>query len=170
MCYGERHARHRGAKMTGAEHPSDQSADGIRPEDDSQVSDSAGKRTSLWTATGSSQQAGCVQSVSGRTIESRSLECAGAAAELRARGYLRGYTILKDWLQPQRESACTVAVRRFETPPGKQAQVDWGHLGTIEMDGRLRTLNGFAFTLGYSRTMMAEAGVGPEVGHVAKDA
>jgi len=30
--------------------------------------------------------------------------------ELRARGYLGGYTILKDWLQPQRESACTVAV------------------------------------------------------------
>ena len=68
--------------------------------------------------------------------------------ELRARGYLGGYTILKDWLQPQRESACTVAVRRFETPPGKQAQVDWGHLGTIEIDGRQRALNGFAFTLG----------------------
>ena len=31
--------------------------------------------------------------------------------ELRARGYPGGYTILKDWLQPQRESARTVAVR-----------------------------------------------------------
>ncbi len=41
--------------------------------------------------------------------------------ELRARGYHGGYTILKDWLQPQRESAQSVAVRRFETPPGKQA-------------------------------------------------
>jgi len=30
----------------------------------------------------------------------------------------------------------------FETPPGKQAQVDWGHLGTIEMDGQQRALNG----------------------------
>ena len=29
-----------------------------------------------------------------------------------------------------------MAVRRFETPPGKQAQVDWGHLGTLEMDGQ----------------------------------
>jgi len=28
--------------------------------------------------------------------------------ELRARGYPGGYTILKDWLQPQRESARTV--------------------------------------------------------------
>ena len=49
--------------------------------------------------------------------------------ELRERNYTGGYTILKDWLKPQRESAQVVAVRRFETPPGKQAQVDWGHLG-----------------------------------------
>jgi transposase len=39
--------------------------------------------------------------------------------ELRQRGYTGGYTILKDWLQPQREAAGAVAVRRFETPPGR---------------------------------------------------
>jgi len=88
--------------------------------------------------------------------------------ELRARGYPGGYTILKDWLQPQRESARTVAVRRFETPPGKQAQVDWGHLGTIEMDGQQRTLNGFTFTLGYSRAMMAEAALDQKLGTLLK--
>jgi len=49
--------------------------------------------------------------------------------ELRERGYGGGYTILTDWLRPQRESARVVAVRRFETPIGHQAQVDWGHLG-----------------------------------------
>jgi transposase len=48
--------------------------------------------------------------------------------ELRRRGYGGGYTILKDWLHPQRVAAGAAAVRRFETPPGKQAQVDWGHL------------------------------------------
>ncbi|MFY9724280.1 MAG: hypothetical protein WB579_16055 [Bryobacteraceae bacterium] len=63
--------------------------------------------------------------------------------ELRVRGYGGGYTILKDWLHPQRASAQTVAVRRFETPPGKQAQVDWGHLGSIEIGGQQRRLNGF---------------------------
>lgn len=88
--------------------------------------------------------------------------------ELRVRGYRGGYTILKDWLQPQRESARTVAVRRFETPPGKQAQVDWGHLGTIEMDGRQRALNGFTFTLGYSRAMMAEAALDQKLGTLLK--
>ena len=71
--------------------------------------------------------------------------------ELRPRGYGGGYTILKDWLQPQRESARVVAVRRFETPPGKQAQVDWGHLGTLAGDSGEAKLWGFTFTLGYSR-------------------
>ena len=47
-------------------------------------------------------------------------------AELKARGYSGGYTILKDYLRPLRREASTVAVRRFETPPGQQAQLDWG--------------------------------------------
>jgi transposase len=45
----------------------------------------------------------------------------------------RGYTILKDWLHPQRAAASAAAVRRFETPPGKQSQVDWGHLGYLDI-------------------------------------
>jgi transposase len=77
--------------------------------------------------------------------------------ELRAQGYTGGYTTVKDYLQPQREAARTVAVRRFETPPGHQAQVDWGDLGTlVEADGRQRSLSGFVFTLGHSRAMFAE--------------
>jgi transposase len=88
--------------------------------------------------------------------------------EVRARGFEGGYTILKDWLQPQRASAAAVAVRRFETPPGKQAQVDWAHLGSIDMDGQERRLNGFTFTLGYSRTMMAEAALDQKLATLLK--
>ena len=77
--------------------------------------------------------------------------------ELRQRNYSGGYTILTDWLRPQRESARVVAVRRFETAPGKQAQVDWGHLGSLLESGEERMLWGFTMTLGYSRMMMAEA-------------
>jgi len=84
--------------------------------------------------------------------------------ELHGRGYGGGYTILKDWLQPQREAAQVVAVRRFETPPGRQAQVDWGHLGTLEIDGVERNLWGFTFTLGYSRAMMATAALNQKLG------
>ena len=84
--------------------------------------------------------------------------------ELRERGYTGGYTLLTDWLRPQRQSAQTNAVRRFETPAGKQAQVDWGHLGTLEVDGQERKLWGFTFTLGHSRAMMSEATLDQRLG------
>lgn len=84
--------------------------------------------------------------------------------ELRERNYPGGYTILTDWLRPQRESAKMVAVRRFETPPGKQAQVDWGHLGSLTGVGEQRQLWGFAITLGYSRMMVAEAATDQKLG------
>jgi transposase len=84
--------------------------------------------------------------------------------ELKARSYAGGYTILKDWLQPQREAARVVAVRRFETPPGRQAQVDWGHLGSLELDSIERQLWAFTFTLGYSRMMMASAALNQKLG------
>jgi len=57
--------------------------------------------------------------------------------ELR-QSYAGSYTILMDWLRPQRKSARVVVVRRFGTPPGKQGQVDWGHLGTLELEGEER--------------------------------
>ncbi len=84
--------------------------------------------------------------------------------ELREQGYSGGYTLLTDWLRPQRQQANAVAVRRFETPPGAQAQVDWGHLGSIEIDGTEHKLWGFTFTLGYSRMMMAEAALNQKLG------
>jgi transposase len=84
--------------------------------------------------------------------------------ELRERNYTGGYTILTDWLRPQREAAGVVAVRRFETPPGKQAQVDWGHLGSITEEGERRRLWGFTITLGYSRMLMAEAATDQTLG------
>ena len=84
--------------------------------------------------------------------------------ELRARNYGGGYTILTDWLRPQREAVYAVAVRRFETPPGKQAQVDWGHLGSLSDADAERQLWGFTITLGYSRRMTAEAAADQKLG------
>jgi transposase len=77
--------------------------------------------------------------------------------ELRKRGYTGGYSILKDYLHPQRQAARAVAVRRFETPPGHQAQVDWGHLGVLEDGERRQAVWGLVFTLGHSRAMYADA-------------
>jgi len=81
-------------------------------------------------------------------------------AELKARGYVGGYTVLKDYLRPLRREAAVVAVRRFETPPGHQAQLDWGTIGRLataagETAGS-KTLNAFVLTLGHSRAMFAD--------------
>ena len=76
--------------------------------------------------------------------------------ELKERGYRGGYTILKEYLHPRRQSAFAVAVRRFETPPGQQAQVDWGVIGHDETSGVRRKLSCFVMTLGYSRAIFSD--------------
>ena len=76
--------------------------------------------------------------------------------EITERGYTGGYTALKEYLQPMRRGAAALAVRRFETPPGHQAQMDWGHLGAVQADGGQQKLYGFVLTLGYSRAMYAD--------------
>lgn len=53
---------------------------------------------------------------------------------------------------------CT-AVRRYRpvsTLPGEQAQVDWGHLGSLDVDGQRLPLYAFVFTLSYSRWVYVE--------------
>jgi transposase len=84
--------------------------------------------------------------------------------ELKQRGYQGGCTILKDWLQPQRAAGSATAVRRFETPPGRQAQVDWGHLGYLDTKTGQRMVWGFAITMGYSRRLWAEAALDQKLG------
>lgn len=69
--------------------------------------------------------------------------------EIREQGYQGGKSILRDFLHPLRQLARERATVRFETPPGKQAQVDWG---MFKKPGRKR-VQGFVMTLGRSRTM-----------------
>lgn len=72
--------------------------------------------------------------------------------EIRERGYVGGRTILKEFLHPFREMARDKVTRRFETPPGKQAQVDWGVFKKPER----KRVQGFVMTLGWSRTMFLD--------------
>ena len=44
----------------------------------------------------------------------------------------------------------------FETLPGEQAQVDWGHFGTIVVEGATYKLYAFVFTLCWSRVSYVE--------------
>jgi transposase len=75
---------------------------------------------------------------------------------LQEQGYAGGYTAIKDYLRPRRQDANHNAVRRFETPPGHQAQVDWGDLGTLCVpEAAPLRLSAFVLTLGHSRALFA---------------
>jgi transposase len=75
--------------------------------------------------------------------------------ELRERGYDGGITILKDYIHDLRKQQVSKVTRRFETEPGRQAQIDWGECGSIAVDGLRRKLYVFVFVLGFSRMLFA---------------
>lgn len=76
--------------------------------------------------------------------------------EIRARGYAGSETQVRGWMHPLRAARAAQATVRFETEPGQQAQVDWGHFGTIQHHGRQMRLYAFVMTLGWSRAMYVE--------------
>ena len=76
--------------------------------------------------------------------------------EIRKQGYTGEYTILKDYCRTVRKDRAIKAVYRYETEPGKQAQVDFGNFGHIEIDGKRRKLYAFSYILGYSRYRYVE--------------
>ena len=76
--------------------------------------------------------------------------------EIRRQGYAGGYDLVKRFVRPLRRAKEIAAVVRFETAPGQQAQVDFGHFGYLEQDGVRRHLYGFSMVLGYSRCRYVE--------------
>src|SRR5689334_9416846 len=75
--------------------------------------------------------------------------------ELRELGYTGGYSILTDFLRDIRPTAPAPFEVRFETPPGRQAQVDFAHFRTVFTDepGVERIIWLFSFVLGHSRML-----------------
>jgi transposase len=77
--------------------------------------------------------------------------------ELRELGYAGGYTILTDFLREIRPSQSAGFEVRFETPPGRQAQVDFAHFRTVFDDepGTEHVVWLFSLVLGHSRMLWA---------------
>jgi len=75
--------------------------------------------------------------------------------ELAAVGYRGGYTALTDLLREIRPVAALPFEVRFETPPGRQAQVDFAHFRTVFTDepGTERVVWLFSLVLGHSRML-----------------
>ncbi len=83
--------------------------------------------------------------------------CAQAILEeLRERGYTGGYDAVKRFIRPLRKEARIQATMRFETPPGRQGQADWGQCWSW-IGGRRLQVHLFVLALGYSRRMFSVA-------------
>ena len=70
-------------------------------------------------------------------------------------GYAGGITIIRDYLQKIR-STNKQAFIRFESAPGKQMQIDWGHFGSLAYGDTHRKLYALAVVEGYSRMLYVE--------------
>ena len=82
-----------------------------------------------------------------RLLEGKVSNAAVLFDEIRERGYTGGRSILWEFLHPLRELLADRATVRFETPPGRQAQVDWGMFRKPER----KRVQAFVLTLGWSR-------------------
>lgn len=70
--------------------------------------------------------------------------------EIQALGYAGGHTILREYIVPKRALRTSRATVRFETPPGRQLQSDWGEVLT-QVGGQEVKVDFMVNTLGYSR-------------------
>lgn len=76
--------------------------------------------------------------------------------EIQKMGYKGKYGLVKNYTRKIRKDVGVQAEYRYETPPGQQSQVDWGHLGKQFLDGKWVNVYAFCMVLGYSRTRYLE--------------
>jgi transposase len=71
-------------------------------------------------------------------------------------GYIGSYELVKRAVHSQKAELTRKAYVRFETEPGRQAQVDFGEFQVEQPDGTVKKLFLFALILGYSRMPYTE--------------
>jgi transposase len=73
-----------------------------------------------------------------------------------ALGFDGGVTIVKDYLRKVRPGKHKRAFIRFESAPGEQCQIDWGHFGSIDYAGAKRRVYCMAVIESHSRMLYVE--------------
>ncbi|MGP4073307.1 IS21 family transposase [Piscibacillus sp. B03] len=89
-------------------------------------------------------------------IREGTTNCSVLLDEIQAMGYDGKMTILRDFVRPFRQQPKKQATIRYETAPGKQAQMDWGHVGKYDVDGEMKEIYAFTIVLSYSRMKYVE--------------
>jgi transposase len=89
-------------------------------------------------------------------IQEGTTNCMVLFEEIQAMGYEGKTTILREFIKPYRVQPKKQATVRFETAPGKQAQMDWADVGMYEVDGKLQKVYAFIMVLSYSRMKYVE--------------
>lgn len=71
--------------------------------------------------------------------------------EIKTQGYLGEISLLRAYLRLLKPEVKEAEVKRFETEPGKQMQIDWAHFRYLE-----EVIYAFVAVLGYSRFLYVE--------------
>jgi hypothetical protein len=89
-----------------------------------------------------------------KRVEQFDLDATRILPEIQAMGYTGGVHTVRRYIHQlkQRTKLLSQATVRFETPPAKQAQCDWGHVGKFpDPSGKLIDIYVFVIVLSYSR-------------------
>ena len=84
-------------------------------------------------------------------IQEGIFNCVVLMERLREVGYDGG-----ECVQPHRPAKTTPAVRRYETPSGQQAQMDWGICQYLDQENKPHKVAMFVMILGHSRAKYIE--------------
>lgn len=82
--------------------------------------------------------------------------CVVLLERIQGAGYSGGISIVKSYVHPYRPAKALPAVRRYETPSGKQAQMDWGICHYTDSKGVIHKVPAFVMILGRSRVKYVE--------------
>ena len=75
--------------------------------------------------------------------------------KLKGLGYMGGYDTVRCFVREVKGQQARQAYIRFETEPGRQAQMDWADFKITGLDGQSQFVYLFVLVLGFSRAMFA---------------